>query len=185
MMKTIKRMGLREAVTIVMLLMAGSSLAAVEVDAVGKKEKKEDSSKSPLGCRDVGYQFKLNVLDILPEAEGDKQSLYFIFNRLDKPLNLYQMLKENSTRSMYLNHVVRPQQWAVLATSEKELKYICTTDEAKSRYGKIMNCSESLKICEYARVKFGLNNKGNYWVVNSNSRGGAVADVLRYGIIPR
>lgn len=168
-----------------LLLIAGGSIADDNVDVVGKKMKIEDPAKSPLGCRDVGYQFKLNVLDILPEAEGDRQSLYFIYNRLGKPLNLYQMLKENSTRSMYLNHVVRPQQWAVLATSEKELKYICTVDEAKSRYGKIINCSESLKICEYARVKFGLNNRGNFWVVNSNSRGGAVADVLRYGIIPR
>ena len=165
---------------------AGVSNAVNDLGKKDKKEKQEDLSKSPLGCRDVGYQFQLNVLNILPEAAGDKQSLYFIYNRLNKPINLFQMLKgNNSTRSMYLNHVVRPQQWAVLATSEKELKYICTVEGAKSRYGQIINCSESVKVCEYARVRFGLNNHGNYWLVNSNSRGGAVGDVIRYGIIPQ
>ena len=145
----------------------------------------DDESKSPLGCRDQGYAFKLNVLDIIPEADNDRQSLYFVFNRLDQPINLFQMLSENSTRSMYLNHVIHPHQWAVLATSEKELHYICSTNEAKSRYGKVVTCADSVKVCEYARVTFGLNNRGNYWFVNSNSRGGAVHDVLRYGIIPR
>jgi hypothetical protein len=155
---------------------------------VGKKlklKKEGDVSKNPLGCRDVGYKFKLSVMSLLPEAEGEKQSLYFIYNRTNKAVSLYQMLQDNSTRSMYLNHVVRPQQWAVLATTEKELKYICTVEDPSSRYGKIVNCSDTLKVCEYARVKFGLNNKGNYWVVNSNTRGGAVGDVIRYGIIPR
>ena len=36
-----------------------------------------------------------------------------------------------------------------------------------------------------ARVKYGLNNKGNYWLVGSNTSGGAVNEVLHYGIIPR
>lgn len=163
-------------------------LAFAGTSAEQLEDEFKDVTKSPLGCRDVGYQNKLNVLNILPEAEGDRQSLYFIFNRLNQPINLYQMLGSNSTRSTYLNHVIRPQQWAVLSTSEKEVKYICTIDQvkqSKSRYGKVVNCGESLKVCEYARVKFGLNNRGNYWVVNSNSRGGAVGEVVRYGIIPR
>lgn len=144
-----------------------------------------DPSKSPLGCKDAGYEYQLNVLNIKPGAAGEQQSLYFIYNRLDKAVNLFQMLKDESTRSTYLNHVIRPQQWAVLSTNEKELKYICTVAGEKTRYGKIVNCGDSLKVCEYVRVKFGLNNKGNYWVVNSTSRGSAVGDVVRYGIIPR
>ncbi len=146
-------------------------------------EKRDD--KSPLGCRDVGYKFELKTLDLLPEEAGERQSLYFIFNALPQSVNLYQMLKDDSTRSMYLNHVIRARQWAVLSTSEKELKYICTVDDAKLSYGKIVDCAESLKVCEYARVKYGMNNKGNYWLVNSNTSGGAVNEVLHYGIIPR
>ena len=147
---------------------------------------KDDESKSPLGCRDQGYEFKLNVLNIIPNtAAPDRQSLYFVFNRLNQPINLYHMLGEKSTRSTYLNHSIRPQQWGVLATNEKELHYICAIDDGKSSYGKVIACADSVKVCEYARVTFGLNNRGNYWFLNSNTRGGAVHDVLRYGIIPR
>ena len=100
-------------------------------------------------------------------------------------MNLYQMLKDDSSNSMYLNHVINARQWAVLSTSEKALKYICTVDDPKMTYGKIVDCAESLKVCEYARVKYGMNNTGNYWLVNSNTSGGAVNEVLHYGIIPR
>lgn len=146
-------------------------------------EKADD--KSPLGCKNVGYNYELKTLELHPAEAGDKQSLYFIFNALKQPINLYQMLKDNSTRSMYLNHTVRPREWAVLSTSETELKYICTVDDPKQSYGKIVDCSESIKVCEYARVKYGLNNKGNYWLVNSNTSSGAVNEVLHYGIIPK
>jgi hypothetical protein len=145
----------------------------------------DPDDKRPLGCKDVGYQFELRILRILPPETGDKQSLYFIFNTQKQPVNLYQMRQEDSTRSVYLNHVIRPRQWAVLSTSEPEVRYICTINDAKSNYGKVVDCSESLKVCEYARVKYGMNNRGNYWIVDSNSGRGAVNDVLHYGIIPR
>lgn len=144
-----------------------------------------DESKSPLGCRDQGYQFKLNVLAIETQPTGDRQSLFFVFNKLNRPVNLYQMLGEESVRSMPLNHVINGKQWSVLSTNEKQLKYICTVDDPGFKRGKIVNCSETVKVCEYARVKYGLNNRGNYWFSTSTTRNGAVADVLHYGIIPR
>lgn len=145
-------------------------------------EKKDDSS--PLGCKDVGYRFELKVLHLQPDLVGENQSLYFIFNSLSKPVNLLQMRKDDSTRSMYLNHTIHPRQWAILSTNEKQLKYICTVDDAKMSYGKMVDCGDSLKVCEYARVKYGMNNRGSFWLVDS-SRGGAVQQVLHYGIIPR
>ena len=154
------------------------------VTSAGYAAEKADD-KSPLGCKDVGYKFELKILKLLPAEAGTQQSLYFIFNSLTSNINLYQMLKDESTRSMYLNHVIHPRQWAVLSTSEKELKYICTVDDAKLSYGKMVDCAQSLKVCEYARVKYGMNNQGNYWLVSSNTSGGAVNEVLHYGIIPR
>ncbi len=145
----------------------------------------KDESKSPLGCRDQGYRFNLNVLRMEPEAPGERQSLYFVFNKLNRPINLYQMLDDDSSRSLPLNHAINPQQWSVLATSEKELKFICAVDAAGVKKGNIINCSDSVKVCEYARVKFGLNNRGNFWFLGSSSSGIAVRDVLHYGIIPR
>lgn len=146
----------------------------------------DTEAKRPLGCKDVGYEFELKILRLLPLETNDKQSLYFIFNSLtDKSINLYQMRQEDSTRSIYMNHVIRPRQWAVLSTSEPEVRYICTTNDGKSNYGKVVDCAESLKVCEYARVKYGMNNRGNYWLVDGNTSTGAVYEVLHYGIIPR
>lgn len=159
-------------------------LVVTGVGAAAEKAEKEDD-KNPLGCRDLGYQFELNVLNLLPVDAGERQSLFFIYNRRAQSVNLHQMLKDESTRSLYLNHTIRPHQWAVLSTSEKTLKYICAVDDAKLSDGKVVDCSESLKVCEYARVKYGLNNKGNYWFVDSSSKNSAVQTVLHYGIIPR
>lgn len=147
--------------------------------------KPDEELKSPLGCRDVGYKFELNTVKFLPEEAGERNSLYFVFNKNQKPLRLYQMKNDESSRSTFLNHVISPRQWAVLSTSEKYLKYICSVDDVKSSFGKIVHCSENLKICEYINVKFGLNTRGDYWLVKSNSKGGAVQQVLWYGIIPK
>lgn len=151
-----------------------------------------DPAKSPLGCRNTGYDFVWNIVRLihvmdpneLDQEEGG-QALFFVYNRTQHPLYLYQMLHDESTRSTYLNHMILPQQWAVLATNQKEVRYICSTNTDKSRYGKVVNCQDSIKICEYVRVKFGLNNRGNFWVVDNASRGAAVGQVVRYGIIPR
>ncbi len=151
--------------------------------SVGYAKKTDD--KFPLGCRDAGYKFVLRTLKLLPAEAGEKQSLYFIFNSLSQNINLYQMRKDDSARSTHLNHVIRARQWAVLSTDESELKYICTVDNAKLSYGKIINCAESLKVCEYVRVKYGMNNAGNHWLVSSNTSSGAVREVVQYGIIPR
>lgn len=141
--------------------------------------------RSPLGCKDTGYQFDLNVVKIKTSTDGDRQSLYFIYNKLGQTVKLYQMQKSTSTRKTFLNHEIRPNKWSVLATGEKELQYICAVNDSHSKFGRVVSCAKSLKICEYTRVKFGLNNRGNYWIVNSASRGGAVGGVVRYGIIPR
>lgn len=171
--------------TLILSCIVVSSNLAIAESAEKYENEFKSKIRSPLGCKDVGYQYQLNIVNIQPADVGDRQSLYFVYNKLNSSINLYQMLKSNSTRSTYLNHTILPHSWAVLATGEKELKYICTVNGSKSSYGKIINCSKGLKICEYARVKFGLNNKGNYWLVKSASRGRAVGDVVRYGIIPR
>lgn len=140
--------------------------------------------KNPIGCSNVGYQFDMHTLRLEPVAAGGNQSLYFLYNSTPTQLTLYQMRGMESSRSLYLNHRINPGQWAVLSTSEKQVKFICTVPDGKSAYGKIVNCADSMNVCEYVNVKYGLNNRGNYWLVNSNTRSGAVGDVVRYGIIP-
>lgn len=149
------------------------------------RDRDKEDYRNPLGCKDVGYRFELKVLDLFPAEAGERNSLYFILNKLDKPIQLHQMRSLESTRSIFLNHVIHPKRWAVLSTCEQELKYICTVADGQSKYGKVVNCADSIQICEFARVKFGLNNRGNHWIVNSNTRNGAVREVVRYGIIPQ
>lgn len=145
----------------------------------------KDEGRNPLGCKDVGYTFELKTLHLLPLEAGATQSMYFIYNKRDEKVTLFQMLNtEESSRSMYLNHAITAKQWSVLSTTEKKMKYICTIPDNKSPYGQIVDCADSLQVCEYTNVKFGLNNRGNYWLVNSNTKNGALREVVRYGIIP-
>jgi|LauGreDrversion4_2_1035121.scaffolds.fasta_scaffold296384_2 hypothetical protein len=149
------------------------------------QEKLEDTSKSPLGCRDVGYRYQLGTIDLQPHSVGDKQSLYFFYNHLAQPVKLYHMLGDNTLHATFLNHTIAPKQWAVLATGLEDVKYMCAIHAEDGSLGTITPCQDSIKICEFARVKFGLNNKGNFWIVKGNTRAGAVSEVVHYGIIPQ
>ena len=152
----------------------------------GFTAKVDSEIRSPLGCKDVGYRFDLNVLELLPQKIEDNQSLYFIYNKHNKPIDLYQMRpsESESSQTVFLNHTIPAGRWAVLSSSEK-MNYICTVHDGKLSYGTIIDCQNGLKICEYARVKYGMNNRGNYWLSQGNSRDGAVREVIHYGIIPR
>lgn len=168
--------------------MACSSFAAPnqKTDKVAEKQAKIDkeNSRFPIGCRPVGFKQSLRVLSLYPGKEGALQSMYFFYNQLPETVNLYQMRDLDSPYSMRFNHSIRGNSWAVLATGEPLLKYTCTLGDGKTSYGKIVDCAETIKVCEYVNVKFGLNNKGNFWIVNSNTRNGAVNEVVHYGIIP-
>jgi hypothetical protein len=144
----------------------------------------EDDGKAPLGCRNSGYKFDLKTLQLFPGEIGDNQSMYFLYNNLTQPVNLFQMHSDDSSGNTYLNHAINSRQWAVLSTSEKQVKFICTVPDAKSPYGRVIDCAESLLVCEYTNVRYGLNNRGNYWLVNSNTKNGAIREVVHYGIIP-
>ncbi|KGP62251.1 endopeptidase IV [Legionella norrlandica] len=176
--------------TILLLLLTGAlsfsvyaSKSNTATTANDKAEKKDDA-KFPLGCTPVGYQQDLKVLTLFPGKEGALQSMYFIYNKLPETISLYQMHDKESLYSYWLNHSVRGNSWAVLATGERKVKFICTLGDGKTSYGKIVDCAEAVKVCEYVNVKFGLNNKGNFWIVDSNTRNGAVSQVVHYGIIP-
>ncbi|MBL7480492.1 endopeptidase IV [Legionella bononiensis] len=152
--------------------------------AAEEKVEKKDNNKFPTGCTPVGFKQSLKVLSLYPGKEGALQSMYFFFNQLPQSVSLYQMRDKDSEYSTRFNHTIKANSWAVLATGERELKFICTLGDGKTSYGKIVDCADTIKICEYVNVKFGLNNKGNFWIVDSNSRNGAVSEVVHYGIIP-
>lgn len=178
-MKTLIKSSLSRAFLLSLLLL-GSVNAAVEKD----NSKEKDDNKSPIGCRDVGYKFELEALHLLPGEGGDIQSMYVLHNLLSQPVNLYQMRDEESSRSTFLNHIIGSREWGILSTNEKRVKFICTTPDKKSPYGRVVDCSQSIKVCEYTNVRYGLNNRGSFWLMNSSTKNGAVNAVVHYGIIP-
>lgn len=151
-------------------------------DGPALTDKKEE--RFPIGCKGVGYKQSLKVLNLFPGKEGALQSMYFFYNKLPQTISLYQMRDKDSEFSTRYNHSIRGNSWAVLAVGEPLVKFICTLGDGKTSYGQIIDCEETVNVCEYVNVKFGLNNKGNFWIVDSNSRNGAVNEVVHYGIIP-
>jgi hypothetical protein len=170
-------------------LMLGALLVSVFANsyALKKQTDKDVESKDekfPIGCRSVGYEESLKVLSLFPGKEGALQSMYFFYNKLPQTVSLYQMRDKDSEYSTRYNHSIRGRSWAVLAVGEPHVKFICSLGDGKKEYGQILDCADTIRVCEYVNVKFGLNNKGNYWIVESNTRNGAVNEVVHYGIIP-
>ncbi len=173
---------------VVSLILACSWLAS-PLQAASKKNNSstvdsEKETRYPIGCRPVGYEESLKVLSLFPGKEGALQSMYFFYNKLPQTVSLYQMRDKDSEYSTRYNHSIRGNSWAVLAVGEPQVKFICSLGDGKKEYGQILDCAQTIKVCEYVNVKFGLNNKGNYWIVDSNTRNGAVNEVVHYGIIP-
>lgn len=163
-------------------LLAIGSLLTLSAANAAKPEANE--GRLPTGCKPVGFKQSLKVLSLLPGEQGAVQSMYFIFNKLPQSVNLYEMRDKESEFTARLTHSINGNSWAVLAASEPEIKFACALGDGKSGYGKIVDCAETVTVCEYVNVKFGMNNKGNFWIVNSNTRNGAIHEVVRYGIIP-
>lgn len=162
---------------------AGAQTPDVKKLSKAEKEQKE-AARFPIGCRPVGHDYHLKVLSLHPEKEGALQSMYFVYNQQPQSVSLYHMRGEDSEYTTRFNHVIRPHSWAVFASGEPLVRFICAQGDGKKSYGSILDCAEAVKVCEYVNVKFGLNNKGNFWIVDSNTRNGAVNEVVRYGIIP-
>lgn len=175
--------------SLMLVLVAVLSLPA-QADTVkpiklsAEEKAKREEMRFPIGCRPVGFKQSLRMLSLHPGEENALQSMYFFYNQLPEAISLYQMQDKGSELSTRFNHTIRAKSWAVLATGEPLVKFLCSMGDGKAGYGKIVDCAETVKVCEYVNVKFGLNNKGNFWIVDSNTRNGAVSEVVHYGIIP-
>jgi hypothetical protein len=183
MMKTITKKGVK-ALSFMLVCGLCSPLHAANKKDTTTAVDSEKETRYPIGCRPVGYAESLKVLSLFPGKEGALQSMYFFYNKRPETVSLYQMRDKDSEYSTRYNHSIKGGAWAVLAVGEPHVKFICSLGDGKKEYGQILDCADTIKVCEYVNVKFGLNNKGNYWIVDSNTRNGAVNEVVHYGIIP-
>lgn len=182
-MKTKTKIKLSQTLLLSFLLI-GAAHAAEEALNDNVRDKEKEDGKPPIGCRVEGFKFELDALHLMTGSNGNNLSLYLLFNDSSQTLSLYQMRGEESSRSMFLNHAIGGHEWGILSTGEKLVKFICTIPNKKSAYGQVVDCGQFLKVCEYTNVRYGLNNRGNFWLVNSSTRNGAVSSVVHYGIIP-
>lgn len=145
---------------------------------------KKDDFRNPTGCMNTGYAFDLKTIRLESAKKGQAHAMFLFLNKSSQTIFLLQMRSEESSRSMFLNHTIPAKNWGVFATSEQKVKYICTIPKAGTTYGEVVDCKDYLNICEFTHVKFGLNNRGNYWLVNSSSKNQSVREIVHYGIIP-
>jgi hypothetical protein len=180
----IKKSGLAISFIVLSSYFSSQLHAASKTTTQVKPSVDDKETRYPIGCKPVGFETKLKVLSLFPGREGALQSMYFFYNKVPQTISLYQMRDKDSEYSTRYNHSIRGNSWAVLAVGEPQVKFICSLGDGKKEYGQILDCAQTVKVCEYVHVKFGLNNKGNYWIVDSSSRNGAVNEVVHYGIIP-
>jgi hypothetical protein len=140
----------------------------------------------PNGCYDEGYAFKHKMLTLYPKKEGNRDSVYFIYNQSNHTINLFHAKKTQTHHGVNINNDIKAHRWAVYSSDEEKVRFICTSPSRKYEHGEINDCGEVLKVCEFSNVKFGLNNRGNYWMVDSTSKNTALRKVNReHGVLLR
>jgi hypothetical protein len=138
---------------------------------------------APRGCYDEGYKFDHKMLFLKPHQAGKKDSVYFIYNKSNQSVNLFQARSDGKYHGEGLNNTIGHGQWGAYSTDEKEIKFICTVRDSTRAYGHIVSCKDHFKVCEFSNVTYGVNNRGNYWMAHSTSRSGAIKRANYWGVL--
>lgn len=137
----------------------------------------------PRGCHKEGFTYHHNVLTLLPAKAGNHDSVYFIYNKSPNTISLYQLKSVDEHKGLNINNKIRAKQWGVYSSDEDQVRFACSIPSAKYDHGKLIDCGKVLDVCEYTHVKYGLNNRGNYWMARSSSKNGAVRRAMHIGIL--
>lgn len=149
-----------------------STLSIIQLSFADKPKK-----QFPHGCKSMGYSIKHNILVLEPTKKAHPQALYFMKNIGKNTVSLKQVSKASSMYVLTMNNTIKPGRWAALAMDSSQLNYLCMVKS------KIVDCKKYLKICEYKKFKFALNNRGNYWVTTNRDMKGATRSVIRNGTL--
>ncbi len=137
----------------------------------------------PRGCHDEGYDFYHKTLTLLPSKAGNNDSVYFVYNKTGTTVNLYQLKTASEHMGLNINNKIRPYSWGVYSSDESLVRFACSKPSATYNHGQLVDCQSALKVCEYTHVKYGLNNRGNYWMSRSSSKNSALRRVNRIGVL--
>lgn len=156
----------------------------VTVDGFARNKRGGDGlDKLPRGCMQEGYNFDYRMLYLHPQSAGGHDSVYFLFNQSGQGVTLRMMSGEKKPNVSLFNNRINARAWGVFSTDMKKVRFICTVRSNKFAYGEVVDCAKHLKVCEFSDVKYGQNNRGNYWMVSSSTRNGAVRRAIRYGVL--
>ena len=167
-------------VTCLTLLLLGAVISHSTLAAKKTRVKR----RFPHGCRDVGYEFKNQLLVLKPQSEEHPQTIYLIHNLSHGHLLLQLEKLPQHTFSPHYKNVVRPNQWGAFATDQSIMQFKCSKATRRSA-GEQIDCGHVLELCQYTRAKFADNNMGNYWAVVSKTRRGAMNEAIAKGILLR
>ena len=137
----------------------------------------------PRGCHNEGYTYHHKALTLLPAKAGNSDSVYFIYNKSPSTVNLYQLKTADEHMGININNKIRPYSWGVYSSNESMVKFACSTPSDKYDHGKLVGCQQTLKVCEYTNVKYGLNNRGNYWMSRSDTKSNSLRRVNKIGVL--
>lgn len=134
------------------------------------------SNSFPHGCESVGFHF--SDKEIILNEDGE-QTIYFIENNSSKPLEVKYDEKKNVFMSVGWHTNLSAKRWAVFASDQKAQHFRCFEK------GEQVSCGQSLRVCQYPRVKFAVSNQGSYWVAQNMSLNQAKRKAIKTGILLR
>ncbi len=167
-----------------LVLLTMTLALAINISFAAKKEKK-DVKPYPTGCQVSGFEFKHGALLLKADTKETPQAIFFIHNISKYNIKFHQSRTGNEPYVIHSNQKLKVNQWAAYATDKKITKFVCTSYDNKKTNGKVLDCEKALKICQYPKVEFAVNNRGNYWATTNRTKNSAVRAVIRQGTLLR
>lgn len=151
--------------------------------ALANNNNHKKTIRFPIGCKKMGYRFDLYNVLFTASNQRKSQTVYFIHNISQKPVQLLQSVTGNEPYTLYINGKINPNRWSVFAVSGRNLKYTCTHYNQSRKQHRVINCRHVLEICEFPKTRFGTNHRGTYWLAFNQSRKSAVDLARFHGIL--
>lgn len=137
------------------------------------------ASPFPRGCEVTGYGFSQPFLVL---NEKGQQAFYLLQNRTSYTIELehYETHKE-VFMSPSLATQVAANHWAAFASDVDNFYFKCYR-KINNETRTLIDCRDTLEVCQYPRAKFALSNMGNYWVSTDKPLSQVITDASRKGI---
>lgn len=168
------------------LLIMAMSVALLNLSFAAKTTAAKTTPQKPYptGCKQVGYGFANGVLVLTPYHKNidQKQVIYFIQNISKQEIVFSDQRDGNTPYIMHNDNTLKPDQWGVYA-ADVTTKFMCSNKDKTQTLQSIVDCENTVKVCEYANVKFAPNNRGNYWATTDMSMSGAVTEIIHQGVL--